>query len=234
MGYPRKCQTVTDRGREGFRLPSLRTVRAVFPHTALQSGVSFIETVSPIARPCEERTARPQTISLVSFMRDRGPVWDRIVKKHNLAPTPYDNIVNWAAGDFVLGCGYDVVSSATKIWHAGFADASTARRCFCVCSPTPATGASFPNAGPLGVATTRLGETGQISIAARQNFAAYQRADPPSSSASPLLTSARSLLAMETITEPDPSELIALTPTRSCRASSIPISPRSFCDCFAT
>src|SRR5208283_102469 len=47
-----------DRGREGFRLPSLRTVRAVFPHTALQSGVSFIETVSPTARPCVERTAR--------------------------------------------------------------------------------------------------------------------------------------------------------------------------------
>ena len=29
-----------DRGREGSRLPSLRTVRAVFPHTALQSAVS--------------------------------------------------------------------------------------------------------------------------------------------------------------------------------------------------
>ena len=29
-----------DRGREGFRLPSLRTVLAVFPHTALQLLVS--------------------------------------------------------------------------------------------------------------------------------------------------------------------------------------------------
>src|SRR5690606_1138275 len=29
-----------DRGREGFRLPALRTARAVFPHTALQSVVS--------------------------------------------------------------------------------------------------------------------------------------------------------------------------------------------------
>jgi hypothetical protein len=28
-----------DRGRGGFRLPSLRTVRAVLPHTALQSVV---------------------------------------------------------------------------------------------------------------------------------------------------------------------------------------------------
>src|SRR5271169_2562685 len=29
-----------DRGKKGFRLPSLRTVRAVLPHTALQSLVS--------------------------------------------------------------------------------------------------------------------------------------------------------------------------------------------------
>jgi hypothetical protein len=29
-----------DRGREGVSLPSLRTVRAIFPHTALQSLVS--------------------------------------------------------------------------------------------------------------------------------------------------------------------------------------------------
>jgi hypothetical protein len=39
-GDCRKCQTATDRGREGSRLPSLRTVRAVVPHTALQSGDS--------------------------------------------------------------------------------------------------------------------------------------------------------------------------------------------------
>ena len=30
----------SDRGRDGFRHPSLRTVQAVFPHTALQSVVS--------------------------------------------------------------------------------------------------------------------------------------------------------------------------------------------------
>ena len=31
---------MTDRGREGSRLPSLRTVLAILPHTALQSAVS--------------------------------------------------------------------------------------------------------------------------------------------------------------------------------------------------
>ncbi len=30
----------SDRGREGFPLPSLRTVRAVLPHTALQLAIS--------------------------------------------------------------------------------------------------------------------------------------------------------------------------------------------------
>ena len=39
-GGPQRFRVGSDRGREGFRLPSLRTVRAVFPHTALQSGVS--------------------------------------------------------------------------------------------------------------------------------------------------------------------------------------------------
>ena len=34
------AQTRLDRGREGLPLPALRTVRAVFPHTALQSVVS--------------------------------------------------------------------------------------------------------------------------------------------------------------------------------------------------
>ena len=72
----------------------------------------------------------PQTISLVSVMQDKGPIWDRIVKKHNLAPTPYGNIVNWEAGDFVLGCGYDVISSTTKIRQAGFADVVDSKEMF--------------------------------------------------------------------------------------------------------
>src|ERR1700689_1609372 len=37
---PLRRVPTADRGRKGFRLPSLRTVRAVLPHTALQSLVS--------------------------------------------------------------------------------------------------------------------------------------------------------------------------------------------------
>jgi hypothetical protein len=46
-----------DRGREGFRLPSLRTVRAVLPHTALQSLVSS----SGVSRCCPGRALREQS-----------------------------------------------------------------------------------------------------------------------------------------------------------------------------
>src|ERR1700683_177201 len=61
----------SDRGRGGLRLPSLRTVRAVFPHTALQLGVSVIETVSPLARPCEARTARLSRRKHLASVDDR-------------------------------------------------------------------------------------------------------------------------------------------------------------------
>ena len=38
--YGMIAATARDRGREGVSLPALRTVRAVLPHTALQSMVS--------------------------------------------------------------------------------------------------------------------------------------------------------------------------------------------------
>ena len=37
---PSPSKSESDRGREGFRLPSLRTVQAGLPHTALQSVVT--------------------------------------------------------------------------------------------------------------------------------------------------------------------------------------------------
>jgi hypothetical protein len=45
-----------DRGREGVTLPALRTVRAVFPHTALQSVVSSsgVSRVLPGFVKCEQ------------------------------------------------------------------------------------------------------------------------------------------------------------------------------------
>jgi nucleoside-diphosphate-sugar epimerase len=64
--------------------------------------------------------AAPQMIPIAQTMKDKAPVWEKIVKEHRLVPTPYEGIALWHAGDFVLRCGYDVVSSTTKIRRAGF------------------------------------------------------------------------------------------------------------------
>jgi nucleoside-diphosphate-sugar epimerase len=61
-----------------------------------------------------------RNISLVSFMADKGPVWDRIVAKHGLRPFGYQEIVTWKYGDFVFTPEYDVISSTSKARHYGF------------------------------------------------------------------------------------------------------------------
>ena len=59
-------------------------------------------------------------ISLVQFMADKAPVWERIVAKHGLRRIPYSQIVNWAYGDFVFTPEYDVISSTAKARRFGF------------------------------------------------------------------------------------------------------------------
>jgi nucleoside-diphosphate-sugar epimerase len=59
-------------------------------------------------------------LSLVQFMADKAPVWERIVAKHGLRPYSYREIVNWAYGDFVFTPEYDVISSTGKARRYGF------------------------------------------------------------------------------------------------------------------
>lgn len=61
-----------------------------------------------------------RNISLVSFMADKGLVWDRIVATHGLRPIGYQEIVTWKYGDFVFTPEYDVISSTSKARHYGF------------------------------------------------------------------------------------------------------------------
>jgi nucleoside-diphosphate-sugar epimerase len=61
-----------------------------------------------------------QHIKLAEMMRDKGPLWDRIVAEHDLWPIPYDQIVSWDFGDFVFSAGFDVISSMTKARQYGF------------------------------------------------------------------------------------------------------------------
>ena len=61
-----------------------------------------------------------RNISLVRFMADKAPVWDRIVAKHGLRPFRYQEIVSWPYGDFVFTPEYDVISSTGKARRYGF------------------------------------------------------------------------------------------------------------------
>ena len=55
-------------------------------------------------------------------MADKAPVWERIVARHGLLPTPFDEIAHWAFGDFVLGQDFDLISDTTKARQFGFHD----------------------------------------------------------------------------------------------------------------
>jgi nucleoside-diphosphate-sugar epimerase len=68
------------------------------------------------------RHAEPRTISLVDFMADKAPVWERIVERHDLRPYPYADIVYWGFGDAIFGSDWDIVRSTLKARRFGFAE----------------------------------------------------------------------------------------------------------------
>jgi len=53
-------------------------------------------------------------------MADKAPVWERIVAKHALQPTPYAEAALWPYGDFVFTPEYDIMSDTLKLRRAGF------------------------------------------------------------------------------------------------------------------
>ena len=63
-----------------------------------------------------------QTIPLVEFMADKEPVWQRIVARHGLRPTPYRDIAAWPFADYVFGCDWDVMTDTLKLRDVGFSE----------------------------------------------------------------------------------------------------------------
>jgi nucleoside-diphosphate-sugar epimerase len=66
--------------------------------------------------------AAPRHFSLQTFMADKAPVWDRIVRKHNLRPYRFEEIAAWKFGDFVFSAEWDVISDNGKARRAGFCE----------------------------------------------------------------------------------------------------------------
>lgn len=64
--------------------------------------------------------APPLPMSLQDVMADKEPVWDAMVAKHGLAPTPYSDVSSWAFGDFVFSWDYDFFADGSKARRYGF------------------------------------------------------------------------------------------------------------------
>ena len=75
-----------------------------------------------IARMFGMEVAEPVPTPLAVYMADKGPLWEEIVRKHQLRPTAYEQIVRWQFGDFIFGSGFDNVTSTIKARRAGFHD----------------------------------------------------------------------------------------------------------------
>ena len=65
----------------------------------------------------------PQNIKLEHWIKDKGPVWDAVVKKHKLRATDVHQLALWPYGDYQLRPQWDVTSSMEKARTLGFDDA---------------------------------------------------------------------------------------------------------------
>lgn len=70
--------------------------------------------------------ASPHSMSLARVMADKEPIWDKIVKRHNLRPYKYRELVpSWEFADFTFRhrqAPFESVQSTIKIRQAGFHD----------------------------------------------------------------------------------------------------------------
>jgi hypothetical protein len=64
--------------------------------------------------------APPLELSLNDVMADKEELWNAMVVRHGLVPTPYADVSSWAFGDFVFGWDYDVIADTSKSRRAGF------------------------------------------------------------------------------------------------------------------
>jgi nucleoside-diphosphate-sugar epimerase len=61
-------------------------------------------------------------LNLKDFMSDKAPVWDKLVAKHDLRPTPFRQIADWAFADSVFRIEWDQALSVVKSHQFGFGE----------------------------------------------------------------------------------------------------------------
>ena len=75
-----------------------------------------------LAEHYELELGEPQALPLAAVMPSREDLWDQMVERHGLVPTPYADLVDWRFADMILNSTWDNVSSVIKLRQAGFQD----------------------------------------------------------------------------------------------------------------
>ena len=73
-----------------------------------------------IARMFDMECAYPVPMPLVTYMADKGPLWNSMVARYSLQPIAYEKVASWRFGDFIFNSGFDNISSTIKARRAGF------------------------------------------------------------------------------------------------------------------
>ncbi|MEG9249605.1 SDR family oxidoreductase [Arthrobacter sp. Soc17.1.1.1] len=66
--------------------------------------------------------AEPQPVPLAEAMPHHAALWQGMVTKYGLVPTPFEDLAGWAFGDFLFRSGFDNVTSTIKARQHGFGD----------------------------------------------------------------------------------------------------------------
>jgi nucleoside-diphosphate-sugar epimerase len=66
------------------------------------------------------RCGVPRHIKLARWMADKGPVWDRIVRRYGLQARSLESLASWEFADFVFEKEWDVLSDTGLLRRAGF------------------------------------------------------------------------------------------------------------------
>jgi hypothetical protein len=81
------------------------------------------------------RAGPVKTVRLAQVMADKAPVWERVIARYGLKPTPFAQAALWRYGDFVFTPGYDIMSDTLEAKANRVSRiASTPARCFSTCS----------------------------------------------------------------------------------------------------
>ncbi|WP_119389980.1 SDR family oxidoreductase [Taklimakanibacter lacteus] len=75
-----------------------------------------------IARFFDMEVAGPMPLQLSIVMTDKEPLWNAMVERHGLAPTPYKDVSSWPFADFVFSWDYDFFADGSKARRLGFHD----------------------------------------------------------------------------------------------------------------